>query len=128
MSVSVGGQASVDRIPDSQVRDLYLGSLDIEIGFHKANQQATEQYSSDEMARHFVKVYGGQMFGTGQTASFDYRGQNLKAVIRGMQVLDLSRKEANDLGATMGILVEETDVTFMKAADSHIKLKASAKK
>jgi vesicle-fusing ATPase len=110
------------------VRDLYLAALDIEIGFHKANQQSTEQYSADDMARHLIKVYGGQMFGVGQTASFDFKGQNLKAVIRGMQVLDLSHNSANNVGATMGILVEETDVTFMKAADSHIKLKASAKK
>ena len=128
MGVSSGGQVEVENLHESQIRDLYLSSLDIEIGFLKASQQSSEQFSADDMTRHFIQVFSGQMFGVRQTASFDYRGHGIRAVIKGMQVLDLSHNEANKKGATMGILVEETDVTFMKAADSHMKLKASAKK
>jgi vesicle-fusing ATPase len=128
MGIEPGDQADVEIIPENHIRDMYLSSLDIEIGFHKPSQQSSEQFSADDISRHFVRAYGGQIWGLHQAASFEYHEHALKAVVKGMQVLDLSEKKANSLGVGMGILVEETDITILKAADSHIKLKASARK
>jgi vesicle-fusing ATPase len=128
MEVSVGSEAAVEYIPEDEIQRLYLATLDIEVSFQKPKQQNATEFSADDMAGHFVQVYSNQMFSVGQSASFDYRGHYLTADIKGMQVLDLSHNKASNLGATMGILVEETDITFIKAANSHIKLKASKKK
>ncbi|KZT42999.1 vesicular-fusion protein SEC18 [Sistotremastrum suecicum HHB10207 ss-3] len=132
---AVGDQVSVLPIEETTLRDSYAGSMDLEVGFWKPRQEIPEQYSADEIANTLIKAFGGQIFGLGQILVFDFHGQNLKAVVKGIQVLELSKAQkkgvpqpSNGHTATMGILMEQTDITIMKAADSLIKLKGSAKK
>jgi vesicle-fusing ATPase len=135
MSLSAGDEVTAEPIPANSIHDLYLGALDLEIGFLKANLQIAEQFSADDIAKNVIKAYTGQMFGMNQVATLDFHGQTLRAVVKGMQVLELSsvqrkgnKPTGSGVGTTMGILMDKTDVTIMKDPASHIKLKASSKK
>ncbi|KAG8722824.1 transport between ER and Golgi ATPase protein [Ceratobasidium sp. 394] len=115
--------------------DIYLGSLDVEVGFWNPKQEVAEQFSADEMSKSFLKAFNGQIFSPTQILVFDYHGITLKATVKGLQVVELaalqSKRPANAApapGAGFGILMEQTEVNFIKAGDSTIKLKSSARK
>ena len=64
------------------------------------------------------------IFAIGEILVFDFHGQNLKAVVKGLNTVEI-----NSGGPTgMGILFEKSDINFIKAGDSLIKLKSSSKK
>ena len=122
LSVS-GDEVSVTRVPDPIART-YLQSLDLEVGFLKRGHEIAEQFSTDEMAKNFIRAFSGMIFGVDEILVFDFHGQNLKAVVKGLSVVELANGASNN----MGILMDKTDVSFIKAGDSAIKLKSSSKK
>ncbi len=136
MSLSTSGdEVTIEPIPPSTLHDIYLGSLDLEVGFLKPNLQIAEQFAADDISKNIIKSYPGQMFGMNQIITLDFHGQTLRATVKGMQILELAQVQRKDskrptgaVGATMGILMEQTDVTIIKDPASHIKIKASAKK
>ncbi|PAV21243.1 vesicular-fusion SEC18 [Pyrrhoderma noxium] len=96
----------------------------VPIGFLKARLEIAEQFSTDEMAHNFLKAFNGMIFAIGEILVFDFHGQNLKAVVKGLNTVEI-----NSGGPTgMGILFEKSDINFIKAGDSMIKLKSSSKK
>lgn len=106
----------------------YLQSLDIEIGFFKPRYEIAESYNPDEIATTFVRAFNNQVFSVGQVLVFDFHGENLKGSIKGLMKVDMAKQQRGGLGDQAGLLMEKTDVTFIKAADSLIKLKGSTKK
>ncbi|KAL0580740.1 transport between ER and Golgi ATPase protein [Marasmius crinis-equi] len=111
----------------------YLQSIDIEVGFVRRGLEIAEQFSADDMTKHFVKLFDGILMSAGETIVFEYHGQNLKGLVKGASVLEIADEQRRgaqhqsgpkDAGVVMG----KTDITFMKAPDSAIKLKSSAKK
>ena len=125
MGLSLSGdEISIQPLP-VQMSRAYLQSLDLEVGFLKKNAEIAEQFSTDEMAKNFLKAFTGLIFAPGEIVVFDFHGQNLKGVIKGLSVVELPN------GGTvehMGILMDKTDINIMKAGDSLIKLKSSSKK
>lgn len=103
----------------------YIQSLDLEVGFLRPRHEIAEQFSTDEMGHNFIKAFNGLVFGIGETLVFDFHGQNLKAVIKGLTGVEMTGGAPVE---GMGILFDKTDVNIMKAGDSLIKLKSSAKK
>jgi hypothetical protein len=73
---------------------------------------------------------------TNESIAFEYHGQNIKGTIKGLSLLELAdeqrgRAPGSDPSKSQqnyGIIMDKTDVTIMKAPDSLIKIKASAKK
>lgn len=123
-----GDEVTVEPIPFSPS---YLQSLDIEVGFLRRGHEIAETFSADEMARNFIKAFSSIIFTAGQMLVFEFHGQNLRAQIKGLSVLELAdaqRRGGSGASTAMGVLMEKTDVTFMKAGDSAIKIKSSAKK
>jgi hypothetical protein len=109
----------------------YLESIDLEVGFLKRAQESAEQFSADEMGRNFINAFGGQIFAVGELLIFDFRGIALKATVIGLQTLELAdnqRRSASSAPSNMGLLMDKTDVNLIKAGDSAIKIKSSAKK
>ncbi|KAI0340747.1 AAA-domain-containing protein [Trametopsis cervina] len=107
----------------------YLQSLDIEVGFHRRGLEIAETFSVDEMAQLFLRAFGGIIFNVGQLGVFEFHGQNLKLQITGLSTVDLPNAPSGGRAPTnVGILMEKTDINFIKAPDSAIKLKSSAKK
>lgn len=132
-----GDQASVVPLPSPPHPGApsYLGAIDLEVGFLRRGHEIAEQFSADDMTKNFVKAFSGIVMSTDEAIVFEYHGQNLKATIKSVSVLDLADEQRKGLPPSqdpghkhMGILFEKTDVTFMKAPDSAIKIKSSAKK
>lgn len=122
LSVS-GDTVTVEPMPEDPP---YLESLDIEVGFLRRGLEIAEAFSADEMAKNFLRAFNGMVFALGEVLLFEFHGQNLKATIKGLRVVDLPGQRSS--ATHFGILMEKTDVTFMKAGDSALKLKSSAKK
>lgn len=102
----------------------------IQIGFNKPKTQATEVYNADEMTRAFMGVFKEVILATSQIVVFDFHGMTLKGVVRGLSPIELAQKQGGQRGrpASLGFLMDKTDVTFIKFADSGIQIKGSAKK
>ncbi|KIJ56942.1 hypothetical protein M422DRAFT_198294 [Sphaerobolus stellatus SS14] len=112
--------------------EIFLEGLDIEIGFWKRTLEIAEQFSSDEMAKTFVRGFNGQIFAVNQQIVFDFHGQTLKGTIKGLTVIELPqeqrRRGASAASMGLGVVMDRTDVSFIKAPDSRIKIKSSSKK
>lgn len=139
MGLSItGDQVTVESLPQPPhpTAPSYLQSIDLEIGFLRRGHEIGEQFSADEMARNFLKAFGGIVMSVDEILVFEFHGQNLKATVKSVSVLDLAdeqRRGGLDGPRSVnheyiGILMDKTDVTFMKAPDSAIKIKSSAKK
>lgn len=140
MSLSVSGdQVPVEPLPPPPhpAAPSYLQSLDLEVGFNRRGYEISEQFSSDEMTRNFIKAFSGLAMSQDQILVFEFHGQNLKATVKSVSVLDLADEQRKGVPTNAhqsgnhnftGILMDKTDVTFIKAADSLIKIKGSSKK
>ncbi|KAH9938024.1 vesicular-fusion protein SEC18 [Fomitopsis serialis] len=112
----------------------YLQSVDMEVSFLRRGHEGAEQFSADEMARNFIKAFSGIVLAVGEILVFEFHGQNLKAVVKGLHAVDLPSKGGATEGQHAhthhphGVVMEKTDITFIKASDSSIKIKSSAKK
>ncbi|KIY52313.1 vesicular-fusion protein SEC18 [Fistulina hepatica ATCC 64428] len=136
MGLSMAGDAvSVDPIPPPPhpAAPSFLQSIDIEVGYLRRGYEGSEVFSADEMMKHFLKVFAGTLFTVGELIVFEYHGQNLQGTVKSVGVVELADEQRRGLSAVnvqrnLGIIMERTDVTFLKAPDSLIKIKSSAKK
>lgn len=111
----------------------FLQSIDIQVGFIRNRSENQEPYSADEISLNFVKIFNGVVFAPGEILIFDFKGEKLKMTVTSMNVVELPDQQNNSrVGKQphieMGIVMDRTDVTVMKASDSMIKIKSSAKK
>jgi vesicle-fusing ATPase len=112
----------------------FLETLALEVGFLQRNLEIAEQFSADDMAAIFIRGFGGLIFTVGQISVFEYHGQNLKCVVKSVSVLELAVEQRRGGGGggagrtDSGIVMEKTDITFLKDPTSKIKIKSSAKK
>ncbi|KAH9959823.1 AAA-domain-containing protein [Russula dissimulans] len=117
----------------------FLETLSLEVGFLQRNLEIAEQFSADDMAATFIRGYGNINLTVGQIIVFEYHGQNLKGIIKSVGVLELAAEQRRGglpggAGAPgggrmdSGIVMEKTEVTFLKDPVSKIKIKSSAKK
>lgn len=128
MSLASGDTVTVEPINGSPS---YLGSVDVEVDFLKRNLEIAEAFSADEMVSNFMRAYAGTIFATGQLFNFEFHGQNLKAYVKGVQLVELATEQRRGPASSLqdaGILMEKTDINFIKAGGSGIKIKSSAKK
>ena len=95
----------------------------------RRGHEIAEAFSADEMAQNFLRSHNGVVFSVGQLLIFDFHGQMLKLQVVGLQTVELmNAPPSQGQSGQSGVLMEKTDITFLKAADSSIKLKSSAKK
>ena len=107
----------------------YLESITIEISLFRKTD--TTEISADDLMKHFIKIYNGLMFGSGEAFMFEYRGFNYRGNVKGLSVVELAAEQLRGVGVggnDMGVIMERTDITFMKGEGGGLKLKSSAKK
>ncbi|SPO21597.1 probable SEC18 - vesicular-fusion protein, functional homolog of NSF [Ustilago trichophora] len=116
---------------------VYLGSIDIEVGYLRKGEVAPQAYDTDEMAKVFARAFENHIFTTGQLLVFEFKGMNLTATVKGVDVVELHEiqqrgKNAPPSGGAShpsrsdrGILIAQTQVNFSASTDGGVKLKAS---
>ncbi|KAK9479062.1 P-loop containing nucleoside triphosphate hydrolase protein [Lipomyces japonicus] len=111
---------------------VYIGGIDLEIGFNSRNKISDYQYDQDELAKWFISCYKDQIFSPGQRVIMDYKAMLFKIIVRSIQLVDLGEKPTSAPVAShpyvRGILTPHAQITFYKASDSPIKLRASSKR
>ncbi len=121
-----GDSVSVEPVP---YIPSYLQSIDISVDFLRRGHEIAEAFSADDMAKLFVRAFNGMIWNVGQLAIFEFHGQNLKLQVTGLSVVDLPNAPSGGRSPdNVGVVMEKTDVNFLKAANSAIKIKSSAKK
>ncbi|RXW25462.1 hypothetical protein EST38_g409 [Candolleomyces aberdarensis] len=132
-----GDEASVEPLPapPHPSAPSFLQSIDIEVEFLQRGKEAKEEFQVDDMAKIFLRAYGGIIMSSEEIIAFEYHGFNLKGTVKGVSVLDLADEQRRGAPTgrdfnhhNMGILMEKTDVTFLKTPGSAMRLKSSAKK
>ncbi|KAI0065735.1 AAA-domain-containing protein [Artomyces pyxidatus] len=111
----------------------FLESLSLEVGFLQRGVDIAEQFSADDMAKNFLRAFNGVVFTVGQVFVFEYHGHNLKSTVKGLTVLELAAEQRHGQtggggSGNSGIVMEKSDISFLKDARSTIKIKSSAKK
>ena len=131
----IGLSVSGDSVSVQPTTPAFLQDITLEVGFLKRGLEIAEQFSADDMARSFVNAFGNVVFAVGELLVFEYHGQNLKATVKSVTPLELADEQRRGAAAAqgsagqgMGIVMEKTDVTFMKDPTTAIKIKSSAKK
>lgn len=124
--------------PLAQGPGIYLGGLDIELSFLRSGTEAGEQFDAEEMNANFLRAFENHIFTVGQPLVFEFHGHNLKALVRGVNVVEAGQIDARGNNAPAppgrgaptdkGILIAQTQINFLKAPDSLIKIKASGKR
>lgn len=120
--------------PFVQGPNVYLGALDVDIGFASVKKVTDAPYDQDVLADVFVKQFENQLFAPGQKLIMDYKNIPLIFTIKTVQLVDLSMEKSSGNAPTVstptarGILTRHTPITFYKDAKSPIKLKGSSKR
>ena len=121
--------------PFSQGSNVYLGALDIEVGFASQKKITDAPYDQDVLAEVFIKQFENQVFAPGQMLLMDHKNIPLIIKIKTVQLVDLSMMEKSGgppptatSPNARGILTRQAAITFFKDATSPIKLKGSSKR
>ncbi|KAH9051793.1 hypothetical protein EDB87DRAFT_1836189 [Lactarius vividus] len=132
---SVGDTATIVALPAPPHPSAlpFLETLTLEAGFLQRSLDIAEVFSVDDMCAAFVREYGGIVITIGQTLVFEYHGQNLRCVIKNVGVLAAEQRRGGVTGGgrlrtDSGIIMEKTDVAFVKDWQSKIRFKASMRK
>ncbi|CAH1756857.1 10061_t:CDS:10 [Entrophospora sp. SA101] len=127
-SLSLNQEVSVAPFdPYSDGPNIFLGNLELEVGFLRKTQDSKEQFDTEEMSNIFS-----------QLLVFDFHGTNLHVVAKGAQVIDQSSLQRDLTGgepqpnqiqiqANRGILTQQTVIHWIKAPDSSLRLKGSSR-
>lgn len=125
-----GDDVTIDMVPQAPP---FIQSIDIQVGFVRKGVENQDPYSADDISRNFVKIFNGVVFAPGEMLTFDFKGEKLKMIVVSMSLVELpdtqnSARFGKQPHMEMGVVMDRTDVTVMKAGDSMIKIKSSAKK
>lgn len=116
-------RSSSDRLLSSS---LGLALYHEQLSFIRRGHEVAEQFDTEEMSRNFLRAFDSHIFTSGQLLIFEFHGENLMAVVRGMGTVDANKQPGS--GVQRGILMPQTQVNFAKAKDSTVKIKASGKR
>lgn len=92
-----------------------------------------EEFDEEEMVRDFVEAFQGIVMSSTEMILIRFHGQDLEGKIKDILVLGSADKQCAESPSgrqppTMGIILDATYVTFVKARDSPIKIRSGMKK
>ncbi|KAJ2001788.1 transport between ER and Golgi ATPase protein [Coemansia thaxteri] len=128
-------EAMSDSVVDSR-SSVFLSRMDVEVSFLKPAQERQLALDSEEIAQLLKSSFANQLFCQGQPFVFDYRGNNLKGTVVGLEAVPLSVLQDTKPGtnsavpgetsARYGVLFSVTAITVSKGAGSLVNIKGSA--
>ncbi|BFZ56944.1 transport between ER and Golgi ATPase protein [Savitreella phatthalungensis] len=110
---------------------VYLSQLDLEVGFLQKSKATPEQFDPEDMQKVICRRFAEQPFSPGQSLVVDYRSILIKATVKAVTLSDLLGDSAEatftDPGHR-GILTNQTQVEFFRAAQLPLNIKASTRR
>ncbi|KAJ3339956.1 transport between ER and Golgi ATPase protein [Gonapodya sp. JEL0774] len=118
--------------PFEEHPDSVLSTAQIQVDFYKKTTIMDQPFDSDELGKIFTQNFQGQVFSKGQSLLMDVKGVNLQLDIKDLSALDVNgmkkgSTEEPSKPVIMGVITPATQLSFVKAANSTIKLKGSMK-
>ncbi|OXG79077.1 vesicle-fusing ATPase [Cryptococcus neoformans A2-102-5] len=99
----------------------WASTAEVEVGFRLKRKETHDVFDSEEMAAGFINAFPSLPLTPLQPLVFDYRGHELKATVRAVSTLD------GQDGRT-GVIMEGTEIIWVKDPTSGIKLKNTSKR
>ncbi|WVR03176.1 hypothetical protein IAU60_000167 [Kwoniella sp. DSM 27419] len=99
----------------------WASTVELEVGFRLKRKETSDLFDSEELAAAFISGFPSLPLTPLQPLVFDYRGHELKATVRAVSTLD-------GKDAQTGIIMEGTEIIWVKDPTSGIKLKNSSKR
>ncbi|KAJ1733262.1 transport between ER and Golgi ATPase protein [Coemansia sp. Benny D160-2] len=142
--LSINEEIIIEALGDSVIdanADVYLGRMDVEISFLTPNQERVISMDAEEVSDILKGGFENQIFSLGQPFVFDFRGNNIKAVVTGLSGMpldllqdlkmgsdgsDAAKKPKSKNSTLFGMLTSVTTITVSKATNSLIELKGSS--
>ncbi|KAJ2656742.1 transport between ER and Golgi ATPase protein [Coemansia sp. RSA 1200] len=142
--LSINEEIIIEALGDSVIdasSDVYLGRMDVEISFLTPNQERVISMDAEEVSDILKGGFENQIFSIGQPFVFDFRGNNIKAVVTGLSGMpldllqdlkmgsdanDAAKKPKSKNSTLFGMLTSVTTITVSKATNSLIELKGSS--
>jgi vesicle-fusing ATPase len=118
--------------PFSQGGSVYLGSIDVEVGFASKTKITDNPYDQDQLSDLFIRSFQNQVLSPGQRILMDVSNIPLMIKIKTVTLVDLAMTGGDAPtrtdGTARGILTNQTSIGFYKDASSPMKLKGSTKR
>ncbi|KAF9580111.1 transport between ER and Golgi ATPase protein [Lunasporangiospora selenospora] len=118
--------------------EVYLHQLEVEVSLFVKSADFRGDFDAKEMSRHFIAVFNNQVLTIDQALVMDYQDVKLTMVPKkvdlvSMDVLQnglkgLDGQELTPRSGFRGVLTQQTDIQFVRALDSNIRLKNAARK
>lgn len=113
---------------------VYLGTLDLQVGFASFSRKTDAPYDEDELAAQFYKTFANQVLAPNQRILMDVRNIPLILVVKTVGLVDLAmtsddlNRQVSHVGCARGILTDQTRVAFHLDGKRELNLKPSMTK
>ncbi|KKA27223.1 hypothetical protein TD95_003337 [Thielaviopsis punctulata] len=113
-------------------KQVYIGSMDVEIGFASPNKKSTQKYKEDDLQNFFTRGFQNLIMQPGQRIIMDLASIPLLIVVKTVTLIDLGMSAEGQASSrdvhTRGILTAESNVVFHRDASSELQLEGSMKR
>ncbi|ORY79906.1 P-loop containing nucleoside triphosphate hydrolase protein [Protomyces lactucae-debilis] len=134
--LAVGDQVTVtpwDPYSQGEKALVYIGSMDLEVGFYSKNRTTEEAFDPEELQKQLCRNYEHQPFAPGQLLVVDFKSYMIKACVKAVTLTSyaVASEEAaasSDHPGTRGILTRDSQIEFFRSGTLPIQLKASTRR
>ncbi|KAI1295953.1 transport between ER and Golgi ATPase protein [Mortierella claussenii] len=117
--------------------NLYLSTLEVEVGLFSKNPEFRREFDAKEMATQFISTFINQVLAIDQALILDFQNTRLIAIPRGVELGDVDTlqnglrgpngSEIHGQPGFRGVLTQQTQIQFIKAQNSNIKFRGAAR-
>ncbi|KAF9567278.1 transport between ER and Golgi ATPase protein [Mortierella alpina] len=123
--------------PSMDGPDAYLSNVEIEVSLMVKNSEFRGEFDAKEMSRHFVTIFNNQVLAIEQALVLEFQDVRLILVPKQVELVSsdvlmngLRGPDGHELPSRTGfrgVLTQQTQVQFVRAQDSNIKLRGAAR-
>ncbi|KAF9996644.1 transport between ER and Golgi ATPase protein [Entomortierella chlamydospora] len=123
--------------PSMDGREVYLSTIEVEIGLLVKNNEFRGEFDAKEMGRVFISVFNNQVLTNEQALVLDFKDVRLVAIPKKVELVSSDAlmngmrgpdgQELPSISGFRGVLTQQTQVQFVKAQGFNIKLTGAAR-
>ncbi|PHH55130.1 Vesicular-fusion protein sec18 [Ceratocystis fimbriata CBS 114723] len=113
-------------------KQVYIGTMDVEIGFASPNKKTAQKYKEDDLQKLFTRSFENHIVQPGQRILMDVSSIPLLVVVKTVTLIDLGMSVEGQASSrnhtTRGIITSESQIVFHRDAASDLQMEASMKR